>query len=72
MHVQPHHSGILNKYLAEVNSKILLLAQANAIVGDLPIKCVKSGMLGTTDNIAALAEFLRAHPDYQYVRLILF
>ena len=24
-------------------------------------------MLGTTDNIAALAEFLRAHPDYQYV-----
>ena len=51
----------------EASSKELLLAQANAVVGDLPIKCVKSGMLGTTDNIAALAEFLRAHDDYQYV-----
>ncbi|MEB3863223.1 hydroxymethylpyrimidine/phosphomethylpyrimidine kinase [Acinetobacter sp. IK31] len=51
----------------EATSKELLLAQANAVVDDLPIKCVKSGMLGTTDNIAALAEFLCAHPDYQYV-----
>lgn len=51
----------------EATSKELLLAQANAVVGDLPIKCVKSGMLGTTDNITALAEFLRQHPDYQYV-----
>ena len=51
----------------EATSKELLLAQANAVVGDLPIKCVKSGMLGTTDNIAALAEFLREHPDYLYV-----
>lgn len=51
----------------EATSKALLLAQANAVVGDLPIKCVKSGMLGTTDNIAALATFLREHPDYLYV-----
>ena len=51
----------------EATSKELLLAQANAVVVDLPIKCVKSGMLGTTDNIAALAEFLREHPDYLYV-----
>lgn len=51
----------------EATSKELLLAQANAVVGDLPIKCVKSGMLGTTDNIAALAQFLREHPDYLYV-----
>jgi hydroxymethylpyrimidine/phosphomethylpyrimidine kinase len=51
----------------EASSKELLLAQANAVVQDLPIKCVKSGMLGTTDNIAALAEFLRAHPEYLYV-----
>ncbi len=51
----------------EATSKDLLLAQANAVVGDLPIKCVKSGMLGTTDNIAALAEFLREHSDYLYV-----
>lgn len=46
----------------EATSKELLLAQANAVVNDLPIKVVKSGMLGTTDNIAALADFLRAHP----------
>lgn len=51
----------------EATSKELLLAQASAVVGDLPIRCVKSGMLGTTENIAALADFLRAHPDYQYV-----
>ena len=51
----------------EASSKELLLAQANAVVKDLPIKVVKSGMLGTTDNIAALAEFLREHPDYLYV-----
>lgn len=51
----------------EATSKELLLAQANAVVKDLPIKCVKSGMLGTTDNIAALADFLRAHPEYLYV-----
>lgn len=51
----------------EASSKALLLAQANAVVGDLPIKAIKSGMLGTTDNIAALAEFLREHPDYLYV-----
>lgn len=51
----------------EATPKALLLAQANAVVGDLPIHVVKSGMLGTTDNIAALAEFLREHPDYAYV-----
>lgn len=51
----------------EATSKQLLLAQANAVVGDLPIKAVKSGMLGTTNNIAALADFLREHPDYLYV-----
>ena len=51
----------------EATSKELLLAQANAVVKDLPIRCVKSGMLGTTENIEALAEFLIAHPDYQYV-----
>ncbi|WP_160243681.1 hydroxymethylpyrimidine/phosphomethylpyrimidine kinase [Acinetobacter indicus] len=51
----------------EATSKVLLLAQANAVVNDLPIRCVKSGMLGTTDNIAALADFLREHPDYYYV-----
>ena len=51
----------------DATSKQLLLAQANAVVKDLPITCIKSGMLGTTDNIAALAEFLAEHPDYLYV-----
>lgn len=51
----------------EATSKELLLAQANAVVGDLPIRCVKSGMLGTTDNIATLADFLAEHSDYTYV-----
>ncbi|GAB3053291.1 hydroxymethylpyrimidine/phosphomethylpyrimidine kinase [Acinetobacter apis] len=51
----------------EATSQTLLLAQANAVVNDLPIRCVKSGMLGTTENIAALAQFLTAHPDFLYV-----
>lgn len=51
----------------EATSKTLLLAQANAVVKDLPIRCVKSGMLGTTDNITALSEFLQQHTDYAYV-----
>lgn len=46
--------------------KKLLIEQAMAVVGDLPIACVKSGMLGTVDNIMALSEFLTAHP-YPYV-----
>nr|WP_218950031.1 MULTISPECIES: hydroxymethylpyrimidine/phosphomethylpyrimidine kinase [unclassified Acinetobacter] len=54
-------------YSFEATSRELLLAQAHAVVGDLPIRCVKSGMLGTTENIAALAEFLREHPEYHYV-----
>ena len=51
----------------KATSKELLLSQANAVVNDLPIRCVKSGMLGTTDNITALAEFLIQHPNYAYV-----
>lgn len=46
--------------------KKLLIEQAMAVVGDLPIACVKSGMLGTVDNIVALSEFLTARP-YPYV-----
>ncbi len=51
----------------EAVTKELLMAQAQAVLKDLPIKCVKSGMLGTTDNIAALADFLHEHPDFLYV-----
>ena len=51
----------------EATSSKLLMAQANAVLQDLPIRCVKSGMLGTTDNIAALADFLQQHPQFDYV-----
>lgn len=51
----------------EATSSALLLAQVNAVINDLPIKCVKSGMLGTTENITALAAFLNIHPEYRYV-----
>ncbi len=33
----------------------LVKAQATAVLDDLPVKAIKSGMLGTTDNIAMLA-----------------
>lgn len=45
----------------------LLLAQAEAVMADLPILCVKSGMLGTTENIDALAGFLQKYPHLHYV-----
>ena len=32
----------------------LVRAQALAVLNDLPVKAIKSGMLGTTDNIACL------------------
>lgn len=51
----------------EPTSRKLLLAQANAVMDDLPINTVKSGMLGTTDNIAALADFLSQHPQLNYI-----
>lgn len=40
----------------EAVSANLLTKQAKAVLDDLPVKAIKSGMLGTTDNIAALAE----------------
>lgn len=40
----------------EACSADLLKAQAEAVLADLPVKAIKSGMLGTTDNIAMLAE----------------
>lgn len=51
----------------EATSSELLLAQANAVIEDLPINTVKSGMLGTTDNIQALSEFLAVHHELKYV-----
>lgn len=42
----------------EACSAELVKAQAEAVLVDLPVKAIKSGMLGTTDNIAMLAELL--------------
>lgn len=38
----------------EAVSRQLLINQAVAVLDDLPVKAIKSGMLGTTDNIQAL------------------
>lgn len=43
-------------YGFEPVSKAMLHAQATAVLNDLPIKAIKSGMLGTTDNIELLTE----------------
>lgn len=40
----------------------LLIAQANAVITDLPVTVYKSGMLGTTDNIAAVTQFIQNNP----------
>ena len=37
----------------------LMNAQAMAVLDDLPVKAIKSGMLGTTDNIYALAALFK-------------
>ncbi|OOR90862.1 hydroxymethylpyrimidine/phosphomethylpyrimidine kinase [Moraxella caviae] len=34
----------------------LLMAQAKAVLDDLPVKAIKTGMLGTVENIAAIAQ----------------
>ena len=39
----------------EACSADLVKAQAKVVLADLPVKAIKSGMLGTTDNIAMLA-----------------
>ena len=54
-------------YGFEAVSASLLMQQANAVYNDLPVKAIKSGMLGTVDNIAAVASFLRQHPQLAYV-----
>ena len=36
----------------------LVAAQATTVLDDLPVRVIKSGMLGTTDNIAMLTRYL--------------
>lgn len=43
-------------YGFEPCNRALLHQQAQTVLADLPVRAVKSGMLGTTDNIALLAE----------------
>ncbi len=45
----------------------LLAAQLAALAGDLPIKAIKAGMLGTAANVEALARLLDAHPKLPFV-----
>lgn len=54
-------------YGFEAVSANLLMQQANAVYNDLPVKAIKSGMLGTVENIAVLADFLRQRPQLKYV-----
>jgi hydroxymethylpyrimidine/phosphomethylpyrimidine kinase len=54
-------------YGFEAVSANLLMQQANAVYNDLPVKAIKSGMLGTVENIAALTDFLRQRPQLKYV-----
>lgn len=49
----------------------LLTAQARAVLDDLPVKAIKSGMLGTTDNIDALAELFATHTIKQGTPFVL-
>lgn len=48
-----------NVFGFEPVSAKLLSAQAMAVLNDLPVKAIKSGMLGTTDNIHALATLFK-------------
>lgn len=54
-------------YGFEAVSANLLIQQANAVLNDLPVKAIKSGMLGTVENIEALADLLITNPQFKYV-----
>lgn len=45
----------------------LVLAQARAVLADLPVAAFKIGTLGSADNAAALHELLISHPDIPVV-----
>jgi hydroxymethylpyrimidine/phosphomethylpyrimidine kinase len=54
-------------YRFETVQPSLLDAQARAVLLDLPIKALKSGMLGSTENIDVLAQILKENPHIPYV-----
>jgi len=45
----------------------LLAGQLAALGGDLPIRAVKAGMLGSSANVEAVARFLDDHPTLPFV-----
>ncbi|AXI04525.1 bifunctional hydroxymethylpyrimidine kinase/phosphomethylpyrimidine kinase [Aquirhabdus parva] len=54
-------------YGFETVSSELLDAQARKVLADLPVLAIKSGMLGSTENIAVLAKILEENPQIPYV-----
>lgn len=50
----------------DVDAK-LLAAQLTALAGDLPIKAIKAGMLGTSANVEAVARFLDGNPNLPFI-----
>jgi len=54
-------------YGFETISPMLLEAQAQAVLHDLPVRAFKSGMLGSTDNIDMLSRLLTEYPMLPYV-----
>ncbi|MCR8385297.1 bifunctional hydroxymethylpyrimidine kinase/phosphomethylpyrimidine kinase, partial [Pseudomonas aeruginosa] len=44
-----------------------VLAQANAVLADLPVAAVKLGMLGSLEMVDTVAEILAAHPHLPVV-----
>jgi len=45
----------------------LLAGQLAALAGDLPIRAVKAGMLGSAANVEVIARFLDGHPKLPFV-----
>ncbi len=45
----------------------LLLAQAEKVLADLPVKVIKCGMLGSVETIAVIRRIALAHPDIPLV-----
>lgn len=54
-------------YGFETVSPALLRQQAEAVLGDLPVRAFKSGMLGSTENLQVLHDLLAQHPAIPYV-----
>jgi len=54
-------------YGFETVSPTLLDAQARAVLNDLSVKAIKSGMIGSTENIDVLEKILKENPQIPYV-----